>query len=97
MKTKKNLKNNTLNISNKMNAKIIDLLKNNINKMDVKFEDKNFSKIIFNKIINSLSESKTILHDYSLVDFKKNNLSPSIFFDKGIIEYIYKTINYSII
>ena len=95
MKTKKNLKNNTLNISNKMNAKIIDLLKNNINKMDVKFEDKNFSKIIFNKIINSFSESKTILHDYNLVDFKKkNNLSPSIFFDKGIIEYIYKTINY---
>lgn len=95
MKTKKNLKNKGLNISSKMNNKLIDILKGHINKMDIKFEDKNFSKLIYNKIVGSFSESIRITHDYNLVDFKnKKNLSPSMFFDKSIIDHIYKTINY---
>ena len=96
MKTKKNLKNISLNISRKMNNNLIAMLRDHIDKMDVKFDDKNFSKLIYNKIVVSLSESSNIAYDYNLVDFNnKNNLSPSTFFDKSMIDSIYKTINYT--
>ena len=73
----------------------MNTLKKYIDKMDVQFDDKHFTKLMFDKIKSSIIDTHKINSDYHLVDFKKNDvLKPSTFFDISIINHIYKTIHY---
>ena len=95
MKTKKNIKESKLELSNKTNTAIMNTLKKYIDKMHVQFDDKHFTKLIFDKIKSSIVDTNKVNSDYHLVDFKKNDvLKPSTFFDASIIDHIYKTIHY---
>tara|TARA_Y100000389_G_scaffold195508_1_gene227006 strand:- start:191 stop:1354 length:1164 start_codon:yes stop_codon:yes gene_type:complete len=86
---------NNINISNSMDEELINVIKTFIDDMNIKISNKNISKFIYENINKSISEINNINHDYILKDSIFNNsISETYYFDKRIINNIYKNLHY---
>lgn len=70
------MENNQIKVSNTTNNNIMFFLKKKLNSMNVKFEDKTFSKSLYDRITNSIEESNKINYE---VTFKECNLANTQF------------------
>ena len=86
---------NNINISHSMDKELIDVIKTFIGDMDINISNKNISKFIYENIKYSINEINTINHDYILKDSVFNNsIKETYYFDKKIINNIYKNLHY---
>ena len=82
------------NMSKQLNKQIITILENHIEQMNNPYNDSKMSNMLYERLSNSLKESKTIHHDYTLKDMSAPNKAPNQFMSEQIIEHIQKTLHY---
>ena len=76
-----------------MDKEIMTLLQDHVDKMDNKYDNKELSKRIYERIKHAEKESKSIQHDYQLHDIV-NRLKESRFVDKNIATYAQTHLHY---
>ena len=78
------------NMSKQLNKQIITILENHIEQMNNPYNDSKMSNMLYERLSNSLKESKTIHHDYTLKDMSAPNKALNQFMSEQIIEHIQK-------
>lgn len=91
---KKIKKNDKYNISKELDNKIINFLKCNLDKINMKYNNKKFSNNIYNLLKKTLLISQKIQHDYFLSDIKQISHKENKYMDIVIINEIQSNLHY---